>query len=69
MANDGYLLEVDEQTADGAWLGVSRVRAQRTAEIVTVERLDPRTPRALRWRVAALVAGRPGPFCAWIALP
>ncbi|MEZ6008778.1 MAG: hypothetical protein R3F05_13575 [Planctomycetota bacterium] len=66
---DGYLLEVDEQTADGAWLGVSRVRAKRTAEIVTVERLDPRAPRALRWRVAALVAGRPGPFCAWTTLP
>lgn len=66
---DGYLLEVDEQTADGAWLGVSRVRAKRTAEIVTVERLDPRTPRALRWRVAALVAGRPGPFSAWVTLP
>lgn len=66
---DGYLLEIDEQTADGAWVGVARARAKRTAELVTIERLDPRSPRPLRWRVAALSAGRPGPFCAWTTLP
>ncbi len=66
---DGYLLDVEEQDADGGWIGVARRRAKRPADTLTIERLDAREARPIRWRVAALVSGRPGPFSAWVTLP
>jgi beta-lactam-binding protein with PASTA domain len=63
---DGYLVEVEEQGAEG-WLPNVRRPARQAAVVVEIERFAPR-PGPLRWRVRALRGGRQGVPCAWVVL-
>jgi beta-lactam-binding protein with PASTA domain len=63
-----YLLEVEEQGAEGRWVPLARKPARTTAVLMDVERLDPKGASRLRWRVRAVVNGRPGTPSAWVLL-
>lgn len=65
---EAYLLEIEEETAPGAWLGLVRKPVRTTAAVVEVERLGGEAGRRLRWRVRAVRAGREGPASDWVVL-
>ncbi len=65
-AADAYVVEVEEQGADG-WLPIARQVSRTSAVVVEVERLAT-PPGVLRWRVLAVVRGRRGEPCPWVVL-
>jgi hypothetical protein len=65
---DAYVVEVEEEGADGAWLPSARTTSRKTAALLEVERLDPRKQKRLRWRVRAVVGGRQGTPSDWVLL-
>ncbi len=65
---NAYLLEVEEQGAEGRWLPLARKPARTTAVLLDVERFDDRGAARLRWRVTAMISGRQGTPSAWVLL-
>ena len=65
---NAYLLEIEEQGAEGRWMPLARKPARSTAVLLEVERLDPRGTSRLRWRVTAVIGGRQGTPSPWIQL-
>lgn len=65
---NAYILEVEEMGAEGRWLPLARKPARTTAVLMDVERLDPDGASRLRWRVTAVLGGRPGTPSKWVIL-
>jgi len=63
-----YVLEIEEEGAEGRWLANARKPARKTAVILEVERLILRGSGRLRWRVTAVRNGREGKASKWILL-
>jgi len=65
---NAYLIEVEEQGAEGRWLPLARKPARSTAVLLDVERFDLKGAARLRWRVTAILNGRQGKASAWVVL-
>ncbi len=65
---NAYIVEIEEQGAEGRWMPLARKPARTTAVLMDVERLDPKGESRLRWRVTAVVAGRHGTPSKWVVL-
>jgi len=63
-----YLLEIEEEGAEGRWMANARKPSRTTAVLLDVERLDPKLEKRLRWRVRAVIGGREGKPSKWILL-
>lgn len=63
-----YIVEVEEEGAEGAWLPSVRKPSKKTAVLLDVERLGTGTSGRLRWRVRAVVGGREGTPSDWVLL-
>jgi hypothetical protein len=65
---EAYLLEIEEEGAEGRWMPNARKPAHTTAVILEVERINSRSSGALRWRVTAISNGRAGTPSRWVLL-
>ena len=65
---EAYILEIEEEAAEGRWLANARKPARKTAVILDVERLQSRGSGRLRWRVTAMSNGRAGTPSKWVLL-
>ncbi len=63
-----YILEIEEEGAEGRWIANARKPSRKTAVLLEVERLDINMQKRLRWRVRAVINGREGKPSAWILL-
>lgn len=63
-----YIVEVEEEGAEGAWLPSVRKPSKKTAVILDVERLGTSKSGRLRWRVRAVLNGREGQPSEWMLL-
>ena len=65
---EAYILEIEEEGAEGRWMANARKPSKKTAVILEVERISTRHSGRLRWRVSAVVNGRNGTPSKWIVL-
>ena len=65
---EAYVLEVEEQGAEGRWMANARKPSRKTAVILEIERLSSRGSGHMRWRVRAVIEGREGAPSKWILL-
>lgn len=63
-----YILEVEEEGAEGRWIANARKTSRKTAVLLEIERLDPKFEKRLRWRVRAVIGGREGKASGWVLL-
>lgn len=63
-----YVLEVEEEGAEGRWIANVRKPARKTAAILEIERLSTKANAKLRWRVRAVIDGRESSPSRWILL-
>ncbi len=63
-----YILEVEEEGAQGRWIANVRKPARKTACIVEVERLSTSASAKMRWRVRAVIDGRESSPSKWVVL-
>jgi beta-lactam-binding protein with PASTA domain len=63
-----YILEIEEEGAEGRWIANARKTSRRTAVLLEIERLDPKFEKRLRWRVRAVIGGREGQASDWVLL-
>ncbi|MDJ0521112.1 MAG: PASTA domain-containing protein [Planctomycetota bacterium] len=63
-----YILEIEEEGAEGRWIANARKTSRRTAVLLEIERLDPKMQKRLRWRVRAVIGGREGKASDWVLL-
>ena len=63
-----YVLEIEEQAANGSWIQSVRKPIRKTAAMIELERLDTQNARPLRWRVRAVVNSTQGNPSAWVVL-
>jgi len=65
---EAYILEIEEEAAEGRWMANARKPSRKTAVILDVERLNSRSSGRLRWRVTAVSNGRQGTPSKWVIL-
>ncbi len=63
-----YILEIEEEGAEGRWIANARKTSRKTAVLLEIERLDPKFEKRLRWRVRAVIGGREGQASGWVLL-
>lgn len=63
-----YILEIEEEGAEGRWIANARKPSRTTAVLLEVERLDTSMTKRLRWRVRAVINGREGKPSVWVLL-
>jgi hypothetical protein len=63
-----YLVEVEEESAQGTWIGILKKPVRQTAAAIEVERLSVDPARRLRWRVRGVGDSGEGPPSPWITM-
>jgi len=63
-----YLVEVEEESAQGTWIGILKKPVRQTAAAIEIERLSVDPARRLRWRVRGVGDSGEGPPSAWIVM-
>ncbi len=60
-----YIVEVEEEGAEGRWLASARKPSRKTAALLEIERLGQ---GRLRWRVRAVIGGKQGTAAKWVVI-